>query len=524
MQETGPGRFLGVPGQQAFVGGYSTPGLEVWAYPLQVLRHYRVSFRLEGQATSTDGDAILRTFENTPTGETRVYVGPDFVVRERVFVPDDQPAALIRYSVTAKKPVLITLHFTPSLNLMWPAAIGGQEIRWQAADSAYLLQEPTHRFHGAIYAPQAIAHDEIQNNTRGSEFDRALAITLRAQPGSTAPVDVSIASASTPEVDTLALAKRLARESQQFEAEATARYAGLNVMDIETPDESVNHALRWAQLALEQAWVCNPQLGCGLVAGYGPSRGARRPQYDWFFAGDGMVATDALLREGAYSRARDELAFILRYQDKRTGMIWHELSQSAGFLDWTGQYPYMFVHVDVSFQFLNALLGYAQATGDTAFVRDHWDAIAAAYGYCRSTIDTKYGLPRIPEGKEGGDEQDPLSDELTLSADWVKAAASFAALAQMTEHPDLAAEAQQASERAQHSIRPRYWDEARHVWISGHLRSGAPVEGLTSSSLALLRFGLLSPEEEKTVLDRAYIAHLLCRVGSPQRAQRRAGL
>jgi len=51
-------------------------------------------------------------------------------------------------------------------------------------------------------------------------------------------------------------------------------------LQIETPDPEVNRALTWAQLALEQAWVCNPDLGCGQVAGYGPSRKARRPQYD----------------------------------------------------------------------------------------------------------------------------------------------------------------------------------------------------------------------------------------------------
>ena len=39
---------------------------------------------------------------------------------------------------------------------------------------------------------------------------------------------------------------------------------------------------------------------------------------------DGLVAT------GEYERARAELEFILKYQDRKTGMIWHELSQSAG--------------------------------------------------------------------------------------------------------------------------------------------------------------------------------------------------
>lgn len=199
-----------------------------------------------------------------------------------------------------------------------------------------------------------------------------------------------------------------------IEQRTRARYVGMPVIDIATPDTAVNRAIRWAQVTLEQAWVCNPQLGCGLVAGYGPSRGERRPQYDWFFAGDGLVALDALLREGAYERARDELSFIIRYQNKRTGAIWHELSQSAGFLDWEGKYPYMFVHVDVTFQFLDAVRDYVRTTGDVEFARDHWSAIRAAYDYCRSTVPANNVLPNIPAGQQGMNEQDPQRDELTL--------------------------------------------------------------------------------------------------------------
>jgi len=57
-----------------------------------------------------------------------------------------------------------------------------------------------------------------------------------------------------------------------------------------------------AQFALDQAWACNPDLGCGYVAGYGPDRGARRPQYDWFFAGDGLTTADAAMLKAITAR------------------------------------------------------------------------------------------------------------------------------------------------------------------------------------------------------------------------------
>jgi glycogen debranching enzyme len=498
--ETPAGRFLVAPGERAMVAGYASPGLEVWTYPLQLLRGYRVAFRVDGDTTEIDGPSAVRSVEHTPAAATRVYAGPGFTVREHIVTPTDAPGATIRYVVESSRPVAITVHFVPSLNLMWPAGVGGQEVHWDAAHSAYLLDEPSRRFRGAIVSRQIVRHDEWRNTTRGADFARSFAFTLRATAGDSA-VTVSFAGSSTPGEDPLAIAEALAARPEESEARARARYAGLHLLDVETPDSAVNRAFRWAQVTLAQAWVCNPQLGCGLVAGYGPSRGERRPQYAWFFAGDGLVAVDALLREGAYERARDELAFIMRYQNARTGAIWHEMSQSAGFLDWAGAYPYMFVHVDVTFAFLDGVRDYVHTTGDVAFANEHWNAIQAAYDYCRSTLPAGGALPNIPAGQQGMNEQDPQRDELTLSLAWVAAAESFAELARLTGHDDLAAGATRASALARDAIRPTYFDARRGVWASGHLRSGAPVEGVTGSLIALLHHRLLGASEERALLD-----------------------
>lgn len=505
--KTEAGRFVIVPGERAFVGGYSTPGLEVWTYPLQLVHHYWVSFRLADDTADVDGRTLLRTIEQTPTTATRIYQGRDFGVRERLFTPVDRPAATISYAVEGSRPVLITVHFTPSLNLMWPAGIGGQEIHWDSTHSTYTLDEPSHRFRGAVMSPQIVAHEHIQNNRRDSEFERSISFTVRAEPGPNGVATIAFAGSTTPDEEPVAIARKVLAETKHDEARARARYAELHVIDVVTPDSTVNRALHWAQVTLEQAWVCNPQLGCGSVGGYGPSRGARRPQYDWFFGNDGLVAVDALLREVAYARARDELAFIMRYQNKRTGAIWHELSQSAGFLDWEHAYPYMFVHVDVSFDFLNTFRDYVETTGDVAFAKAHWESIRAAYEYCRATIPAGHTLPEIPAGQQGRDEQDPQRDELSLSLAWVDASQSFASLAHLTGHAALADAAGRGARAARDAIRPAYYDSTTQEWASGHLRSGAPVKGLTGSLVALLHHGLLGKPEQRVLLDALMSSH-----------------
>ncbi len=298
-------------------------------------------------------------------------------------------------------------------------------------------------------------------------------------------------------------AKKLLEDEAPLEKAAVEHYADLlnRSLQIETPDADINRALAWSEIALDQAWVCNPDLGCGLVAGYGPSRKARRPQYDWFFSGDGMVDIHALLAAGEYDRARQELEFILKYQDQKTGMIWHELAQSAGLLDWP-KYPYMFVHVDLTFQFLSTVDDYFSATGDQDFLRAHWASIQSAYQYCRSLLDPKDGLPRIPANKEGAREQDALSDELTLSASWVSAAQAFAHLAAATGHGAAAPQAIAAGQTARSAIVKRYWDERQQLWIMGYTRTGTPLIHHDIGPAHVMGEALLSAAKRNSLLDQ----------------------
>lgn len=496
-----PSRFLAVHGRRAALFGYSENGLEVWGYPVQILSAYRVSFRQQDATTEIDGQAVLRRIVYGPEAVTRIYVGPDFVVRERLFVPLDLPGAIVTYETQGTRPVDLVIRFNPVLDLMWPAAIGGQESVWSASASAYLLSEPLHRFSASIGSPDVVSHDGTANATQRVSRSPGLAFTVRAGAGR-GPARVIIA-AGIGGADATGIARTLLEQDRSLEQAAVAHYQGLlaHALEIETPDPLVNRALAWSEIALDQAWVCNADLGCGLVAGYGPSRKARRPQYDWFFAGDGMITLHALLASGEYDRAREELEFILKYQDPKTGMVWHELTQSAGLLDWK-RYPYLYVHVDLSFDFLRTVDEYLSTTGDLRFVNDHWKALESAYRYCRTLLDPHDGLPRIPPGKEGANEQDPLADELSLSAGWVAAAQSFADLAAATGHAAAAREAHGSSAQARLAVVRRYWDEAHQSWISAHTRSGAPVTDPDLNPAALIRSSLLTPPQRDALLDR----------------------
>ena len=498
----GPSRFIAAHGRRAMIDGYAGGRLEIWAYPFQLVSNYQVAFRPSAATTPIRGQDILSRITYQPDSITRTYLGPDFIVRERFFVPLDEPEAVLTYRVESEHPVEIEVHATPVLNLMWPGALGGQSTAWSSSLSAFVLSEPEDGYSAVVGSPEIVAHDDILNRAVDGGDSAGLGFTLH--PDSTGLARVYVALNPPHVSDPGTLFRQLIKDEPAEELRKAAHVHEFvdSVLRVETPDSRVNQAIAWAEVALDQAWVCNQRLGCGFVAGYGPSRGARRPQYDWFFAGDGLVAAESSIAMSDYTRARQEIEFILRYQDSRTGMIWHELSQSAGLIEWAGKFPYMYVHVDITFQFLSAVEHYVTASGDAAFATQHWNAIESAYRYCRSLIDPVSGLPHIPADKEGGDEQDRISDDLGLSTSWVQAASAFAHLATLTGHPALADEANRASHLAAATIPNRYWNAQQSFWVSGHTPSGQDAPERRSSPSEALTMHLFDPEQTTNLLDQ----------------------
>ena len=438
-----PERFIAAHGQKALAMGYASGALEMWAYPLQFISGYQPGFRPEGSSSEIKGSTVLRRVTYEPEAMVRTYIGPDFLVTERIFVPIDQPAIFLTYTVDSRQSIDVVVHFTPVLDLMWPAALGGQSAHWDPGASVYMLSEGRGKYGAWIGSQDVVAHDVPMNSAEPAAPGKLLAFTVSAGGKGRRSATVVVSRSDPGSAPPAIRLQELLHAQQQWEKEAQHHYADLlaATVRIETPDAAVNQQLAWAQIAFDQAWVCNAVLGCGLVAGYGPSRDARRPQYAWFFAGDALIAVHALVASGDYERARAALTFIASYQNATSGMVWHEISQSADPADWATKYPYMFVHVDITFDYLIAVQHYVAASGDTAFLQTHWSGIAAAHRYCLSLVSPQDGLPRIPADKEGGDEQDSMTDDPGLAASWVAASAAFAQMAQSSGHTAAADEA-----------------------------------------------------------------------------------
>ena len=167
--------------------------------------------------------------------------------------------------------------------------------------------------------------------------------------------------------------------------------------------------------------------------------------------------------------ARDAIRFIEKYQKKDTGEIFHELSQSAGLINWFKDYPYAYGHTDVSAMYLVAFRNLYRASGDIDFVRSSWDSIKAAYRYLVTRVDPSDGLVTIPAGGWGGDEtvSQQVAKDVYLESVWVAGAEALKGLANLVGDRELAGDAHGRAEKARASLAAKIWNTRRDFFFYG---------------------------------------------------------
>ena len=177
---------------------------------------------------------------------------------------------------------------------------------------------------------------------------------------------------------------------------------------IDTPDDELDLAFDWSKINLDEALCCNPDLGCGLVAGWGSSGASARPGFGWFFGGDAAINTIAMDAAGLWPQVAEGLRFLGRYQ-REDGKIPHEISQAAGRMPWFRDFPYPYYHADTTPYWIVAVSRYWRASGDDAYLREIWPNLQKAYQWCVSTEtdgdgiieNTSGGLGAIEVGEIG---------------------------------------------------------------------------------------------------------------------------
>jgi hypothetical protein len=493
-----PSGYLGVIGRRAAAFGNEVGEFEVWAWPLKLLHGFELLFQTPMYADPVRGRDIARRVEVTPAGATITYAHPAFTVRQRVFAPLGEPAVVMVLEVEAVRPMEIVAQFRSDLEYAWPGGLGGQYIFWNDPERAFVMSESRRQHHavvGSPFATRATVHPSHMLPDAPSQLRVAVGDQRPVpmpRPGEPAGRLVNVVSRGIPIVivgqiaprdSALATYRRVLTRLPELYAERAAHADSVLAGALGLDDPARDLLVRWAELNLDEALVCNPDLGCGPVAGYGPAGpGSYRPGFGWFFGGDAAINSFALSAVGALDLARSYLGFFAPFQ-RADGKITHEISQSAGRIRWFEEFPYAFYHGDTTPFWLLGIGELFRASADTALVRSLWPNIDRAYRWCLTTDGDGDGLmdnSRAGAGAiEVGDLGVGVKSDIYLAAVWVEALRRMSELAGAVGDTATASDAARRFPIARRTLEERFWMATTRRFAFALLDGDRPSEHLT---------------------------------------------
>jgi glycogen debranching enzyme len=456
-------RYMEASGRRAAFLGREDGSFEAWVYPLKVLHDFNLSFGVAAYADPMPGSSLASTVDVRPESSTVRYAHPSFTVDATWFVPIDTAGGLVLLDVHTSETISIVVKFRIDLKPMWPAALGGQYSYWDDGVKAYVAGEGSGRHSALVGSPLGLTPPEQPAHNLP---DAPSQFTIRITPEDAARGLVPIVITASPDGIKAARAtyEQLLSSVERLHRDTVAHYEKVRseLTSIETPDRRIDLALEWGKVALDKGFVCNPHLGCGLIAGLGPSGLTERPGFGWFFGGDTFVNAWAMSAYGDFPTVKASLEF-LRKRQRADGKMMHELSQGANYIRWFEDYPYGYYHADTTPLYIVAVRDFVAASGDEAMARDFWPSIRKAYDYCASTDEdgdglmdnTKAGLAAVETGTLR--RRDVLTD-VFLGAVWTEAAAAAADLAAIAD-PPFAVTARVAASKARESLNRRFLDD-----------------------------------------------------------------
>ena len=503
-----PGEYLGVTGPRAAWLGVETGEAELWVHPLKVGRGFRLFFQAPGYGAPIPAERVARTVEVRPELTTITYSHAAFRVRQHILAPRDTDASgiLVLLDVDSPDPMEIVAEFHPVLDFMWPASLGGQYAFWDGTRRVFVLSESLQRHNAVVGSPWATNSVEHPAHQLG-EAPRTMVIPVDPERARREFIPIAVAAGTVPRDTVFARYARLIADAERFYrgTRAWADAALGATASVETPDPSLDLALEWAKINLEEQRVCNPDLGCGLVAGWGLSGSGARPGFGWFFGGDAMMNTFAMDALGQWELVAEELRFLARYQ-RDDGKITHEISQGAAHIDWFETYPYAYYHADTTPYWMLALYQYWRASGDDGLLEELWPVYRRAWEWCLSAETDGDGIIENTVGGLAAVEVGGLSaaihQDIYLAGVWVAALEGTLALAERLGDPAVAERAARTREVARETLNNAYWrpDAGHHAF--GILEDGSTNDNLTVWPAAAAAFGLLDEERARGTLTR----------------------
>ena len=383
-----PGMPWTVAGEHGALLGRQNGRFEAWEWPVKLLSDFRIRAELADYAVPIDVNALAAQIQVTPAETTIVYSHAAFTIRQHMFAARGDGAAAagtgVVFEIESARPLQVTFSFTPDMLAMWPAPNHGRpngEWMKQGDGGFYILHTDEPSFSGFVAMPHTSPGIQVpyQEHPQTYPLELKLSFDPKKDRGTMFPLVIGLVHGNSPAEQaarSLGALDEIRRQTQAY----YARFFDTR-LTAQTPDRRVNDALRWAEIAIDQAQV-KYKDETGLIAGYYESADSARPGYAWFFGRDTLWTSYAVNSYGDFALTRRALEFLFKRQ-REDGKIMHEYSQSADALDWKTT-PYFYASADSTPLLVMAMWDYVRTSGDQEFLKTHWAAVRKAYEFTRS--------------------------------------------------------------------------------------------------------------------------------------------
>lgn len=487
-----PMRYMEASGRRAAFLGREDGSFEAWVYPLKVLHGFELSFGTPAYADPIPGANLASSVDVRPEAAVVRYAHDSFTADATWFVPHDEPGGLVLLDIRTSVPLEITVRFRIDLKPMWPAALGGQYSYWDDGAKAYVAGEAS-RKHAALVGSPFARTPPVQPAHNLPDAPSQFTVAVTPEDAALGLIPIAVVATHEGTAAARKIYARLLGSSEPLYRSTEAHYRRLRDerTSIRTPDPRIDLAFEWGKVALDKGFVCNPHLGCGLIAGLGPSGTTERPGFGWFFGGDAFMNAWAISAYGDHATVKQTIQF-LRERQRADGKMMHELSQGAGYIRWFEDFPYGYYHADTTPLYIIAARDYVRASGDLAFAREIWPSIRKAYEYCATTdedgdglIDnTKAGVAAVETGTLR--RADVLTD-VYLAAVWTEATEAAAEIATIAGDA-FAADARAAHGKARASLNGRFLDdEGKRIYYAWMKSGTGQAEATAWSAVGIWR-------------------------------------
>jgi glycogen debranching enzyme len=497
-------QFLDAVGQHAGIFGHENGKLEMWVYPLKLIRDFHLVFHSGEHAIP--GEVLPRTITTRPESVSIHYEYDaefeQFSVCETLFVPAAQSGATVTLQVESLGLLTVEAVFSPDVAWMWPAGLGDAFSRWNKDSKAFQFGEEQHRFYAFAGSPDisSVRHAYSNNYTATDSSAFLFPALVKGKATYTFAIAASFESeqkAKSTYQDLLANNAKLQAEAGDYYRQYLDRTVSLTL-----PDRDLQTAYDWARIATFLGLVNDPFAGKGLIAGYNVSGFNHRPGFGWFFGRDSMWTAMALDSAGDTATSKAALQFLAGYQ-RPNGKIPHEIPQSVKLTDWWNKYVYGAASADGTPLYIIGMDDYVRYSGDIGFAREKWDSLWKAYQFLLTTYAPN-GLPLnqgIGHGWIEGGPLLPVSSEIYQAGVAVAALRSLAELAQLTGKTSVIPKLRADADAQQKKIESLFWSPANNFYGYALTTDGKLIAKPSVLATVPMWFGLLDEQHGEQFLN-----------------------